>query len=286
MKLIKFQVTPNSSFLSLPKGDMVFGFFASQLFLDENVTLKNYLNEKPKIIFSDFLPNGYLPKPTLPLNFFGIDDSKKKEFRKKSWIKIDELQKGNISKVEEIKFYKTKTVVRNSINRNTFSTDNSGVFAPYGLSEIVFQKDISLYVMFDEKNFNEKTIEQQLVKIGEIGFGKKSSIGKGQFSVKLVENDIKLNIDSNCYLTIAPTILNNDNIEKSYYDVFNKFGKFSNSNTPFKKPALLAQSGAIVKLQQNKHYIGKAINNGYDKVSFVQGYSMVIPLDLRISNGC
>ena len=281
MKLIKFKITPKSSFISFPKGDMIFGFFASELFLDGDKRLENYLDEKPKIIFSDFLPNNYLPKPTLPLEFFGVDDSQKKEFRKKSWIEIDKLQRGNISDVEKIEFYKTQTVIRNSINRKTFSTDDSGVFAPFALEELRFLESVSLYVMFDENSFNQKEIEDRLNRMGKIGFGKKNSIGKGQFEAKLVDNDIDLDIKSNYYLTISPTILNNDNIEKSYYDIFNRFGKFANTNNPFKKPVVLAQSGAVIKLKDNQKYIGKAINNGYNRVSFIQGYSIAVPFDFK-----
>ena len=281
MKLIKFEIIPKSSFISFPKGDMIFGFFASGLFLNGDKRLKNYLNEESKIIFSDFLPNRYLPKPTLPLEFFGVDDSQKKEFRKKSWIKVDELQKGNIFNVEKIEFYKTQTVIRNSINRKTFSTDDSGVFAPFALEELRFLEPVSLYVMFDENSFNQAEIEDRLNQMGKIGFGKKNSIGKGQFEAKLVDNDIDLDIKSNYYLTISPTILNNDNIEKSYYDIFNRFGKFANSNTPFKKPTILAQSGAVINLKDKQKYIGKAINNGYSQISFVQGYSIAVPFNFK-----
>jgi len=281
MKLIKFEITPKSSFLSFPKGDMIFGFFASQLFLSGDKRLENYLDEKPKIIFSDFLLDGYLPKPTLSLDFFNVDDSDKKEFRKKQWIRVDKLQEGNITKVENITLYKSQTVVRNSINRNTFSTDDSGIFAPYGLEEMRFLEPISLYVLYDSNSFKDKEIEKQLNLMGKIGFGKKNSIGKGQFVARLVQNDIDLDKDCNYYLTISPTILNSDHIENSYYEVFNRFGKFSNSNTPFKKPTLLAQSGAVLKLKEKKQYIGKAINNGYKNISFVQGYSIVVPFNME-----
>ena len=72
MKLIKFKIIPKSSFASFPKGDMIFGHFANHLFINEkNDILKNYKDDKiPKIIFSDFLPDNYFPKPSLPLDSF------------------------------------------------------------------------------------------------------------------------------------------------------------------------------------------------------------------------
>jgi hypothetical protein len=62
-----------------------------------------------------------------------------------------------------------------------------------------------------------------------------------------------------------------------YYNKFNRFGKYANSNTPFKKPVLMADSGAVIKLKEYRDYIGKAINNGTNKKSFLQGYSILVP---------
>lgn len=277
MKIIKLDITPLSSFISFAKGDMIFGHFANTLFLQGDERLKDYLNQKPKIIFSDFLPDGYLPKPSLPLESFGVADTAKKDFRKKSWITIENLQNGKLHECEELKFYETTTMIRNSINRHTFSTDDSGIFAPHGVEEFVFKKPPVLYVMFDT-SFHEKEIVTILNIIGKSGFGKKSSIGKGQFSVNQNSNFQGFKqLDTKYYLTLSPTILNNQNIKNCYYDTFNRFGKYANSNAPFKKPILMANSGGVIELNNKQEYIGKGVNNGTNSPSFVQGYSILIP---------
>lgn len=285
MQLIKLKINPKSSFGSFPKGDMVFGHFANHLFSYENNNLlENYLSEKPKIIFSDFLPDGYFPKPSLPLDSFGVEDTEKKEFRKKAWIKIDDIQKTNQKEnYESLEFYKTSEVVRNSINRLTFSTDDSGVFAPYSIEELRFLYQPVLYVMFDDESFKQDDIIKILNKIGKSGFGAKSSTGKGQFEVSL-DSDFKnfKDIESKYYLTLSPTILNSskDIIENAYYNTFNRFGKFFNTNAPFKKPLLMADSSAVIEAKDNNklQYIGRAIENGYENSeSFVQGYSILVP---------
>jgi CRISPR type III-A-associated RAMP protein Csm4 len=281
MKILKYKINPLSSFASFPKADMIFGHFASFLFKSGDDRLKEYLNEEPKIIFSDFLPDGFLPKPTLSLNSFGIDDSQKKEFRKKEYISIQNLQSGNLSKCESISFFRKENIIRNHINRNTFSTDDSGVFVPYSTEELVFLYQPVLYIMYDEKYFDESFITQILKIIGRSGFGKKSSIGNGQFEI-IIDNSFCgfKDMNSDYYMTISPTLLNNqDNIENCYYDTFNRFGKYHSSNQPFKKPLLMANSSAVVKLKNKKKYIGKAIKNG-DK-SFVQGYSIAIPFEFK-----
>jgi CRISPR type III-A-associated RAMP protein Csm4 len=278
MKIIKFNIYPNSSFVSFPKGDMIFGHFAFHLFLEKNKILENYLKDKPKIIFSDFLPDNLLYKPALPLKEFGIKEEDKKDFRKKSWIKISDLQNGNFSNCEDVDFYKKERVIRNSINRITFTTDDN--FTPYSIEEIFFNKKPVLYVMYDEKFFKEDYIETILRKIGKNGFGKKSSIGKGQFDIEIDKkfNGFK-NIETDTYLTISPTILNNlTQIKKAYYNTFNRFGKYAYSNKPFKKPVLMVDSGAVIqtKTSENTEYIGKAFSNG--EKSFLQGYSILVPL--------
>jgi len=279
MKLIKVNITPHSSFVTFPKGDTIFGHFAYHSFLKREDTFKNYINEKPKIIFSDILPDGHLYKPTLPLKAFGVDESEKKEFRKKSWIAIADLQSGALLKAKELSFYKTQVKVRNSLNRVTFSTDNSGAFAPFSLEELNFIYQPVIYVMFDENIFSEAKILERLNLIGKVGFGKKGSIGKGHFSAK-VDNEFKGfdEVKSEFYLTLSPTILNKQpHIKKAYYNTFNRFGKSHSSSTPFKKPLLMADSGAVIKLKEKREYIGRAINNGVERDSFVQGYSIVIP---------
>jgi CRISPR-associated protein Csm4 len=277
MKTIKIKVNPKSSFITFPKGDMIFSYFTYLLFLEKNYILEDYLeNENPKIIFSDFLPNGYFAKPTLPLKSFNVEDGDKKDFRKKEWIKIENLQNGKLEKCEEIEFFKEDSIIRNQLNRKTFTTDDN--FAPYSTNEIIFTYEPVFYCMYDETIFEEKYILEILTKMGKNGFGKKSTIGKGQFEIKKDENfEGFKKIETDYYLTLSPTILNSSKIKRSFYSTFNRFGKYSNSNTPFKKPILMAQSSAVLELEAKKEFIGKSINNGIKNISFLQGYSILVP---------
>jgi CRISPR-associated protein Csm4 len=281
MKLIKLKVIPKSSFASIPIANMIFGHFAKFLYLKNDNRLDSYL-KTPSIIFSDFLPDGYIYKPTLPLDRFNISEDDKKEFRKKEFIKIDIIQDGKINECEELDFFIQKQVIRNKINRNSFTTGEDN-FAPYSIKEYEFKTDVSLYVMFDEEVFKEGEIIEILNMVGRSGFGKKSSIGKGQFIVNL---DTKFrgfkDIGSDYYITLSSTIFKKDEISLAYYDVNTFFGKFYASSTPFKKPVVFAKAGAVVKLKENKKFIGKALNNSYtDEKSLIQGYSIVVPFDLK-----
>lgn len=293
MKLIKVKITPHSSFVTFPKGDTLFGHFAYHSFLKGEETFQNYVDDKPKIIFSDILPDGYLYKPTLPLSHFVNTraeerelERNKKEFKKRNWIKIEQFQNNmklenqkDFYPYEKLEFYETEIKVRNSLNRVSFSTDDSGEFAPFSLEELSFTYQPVIYVMFDEDSFNQEQILERLNLIGKVGFGKKGSIGKGHFSAEL-DKEFKGfdEIESQYCITLSPTILNKQpNIQKAYYNTFNRFGKSHSSQTPFKKPLLMADSGAVVQLEKCKPYIGRGIENGISRQSLVQGYSIVVP---------
>ena len=290
MKLIKVKITPHSSFVTFPKGDTIFGHFAYHSFLKGEEIFSNYVNEKPKIIFSDILPADYLYKPTLPLKAFGVDESEKKDFRKKAWIKIKNLQSGKLKLARACNFYKTDIRTRNSLNRVSFTTGEEG-FDPFSLEEITFLHQPVIYIMFDDNTFKKEEIIKRLNIIGKVGFGKKGSIGKGYFEAEIDESFKGFDkVKSDYYMTLSPTILHKskDVIEekKAYYNTFNRFGKYHSSSVPFKKPLLMADSGAVVKLKEKREYIGGAIDNGINRQSLVQGYSIVVPFKFKgVENG-
>ena len=288
MRLIKLKITPLSSFVTFPKGDTLFGHFAYLSFLKNETTFVNYATDKkPKIIFSDILPDNHLYKPTLPLNTFGVEESQKKEFRKKGWISYENLQKGALKEAVELTFMKKEFNVRNTLNRVSFTTDSSGIFAPYGLEETTFVYQPVIYVMFDS-SFTDKEIEDRLNEMGKNGFGKKGSIGKGYFRAKIDKsfNGFKKLKTENCYMmTLSPTLLHKSKEriadEEVYYNTFNRFGKHHSSSTPFKKPLLMADSGAVVKLKSYEQYIGGGIDNGIGRQSLVQGFSILVPFEFE-----
>jgi CRISPR type III-A-associated RAMP protein Csm4 len=140
--------------------------------------------------------------------------------------------------------------------------------------------------MFDN-TFTKEQIIDRLNRIGKVGFGKKGSIGKGHFRVE-IDTEFRGfdEVESDYYITLSPTILHKSKglIEKAYYNTFNRFGKYHSTSTPFKKPLLMADSGAVVKLKSQEQYIGGAIENGINTQSLVQGYSILVPFKFGESN--
>ncbi len=288
MKLYKTTITPLSNFATSLKGDTLFGQMCWAIrytFGNEKLEclLANY-EDYPFLVVSDGFASGYLPKPSLPSSLLGEDSDKKKENRKNIWLTLSQLQNGEFNKAitDEIAGNKIKTVatVKNSLNYKTFTTDDSGTFSPYSENEsAISPKDIYFLVSDD---FSKDELIQTLQTISQMGFGKNASIGKGFFSFSELE-EVKLIKSSNTFITLAPSVLEGQNIKNSYYEPFTRFGKhgaeLANTN-PFKKPILMANSGAVVVFEEvyTKPHIGKAIKGHSSHENTVhQGYAILIP---------
>ena len=284
MELITLKITPLSPFVTPPKGDTIFGQILSYLFLNGNTIFQNYLNDKPKLIVSDMMPYGYVYKPTLPLDCFKLKDDEavdKKILRKRDFISLENCQKGNLHLCEKVDYLKKSATIKNKINRLSFTTDGKE-FSPYGMEELTFTKELWMFILAEAniKDLIINTIEQ----IGNYGFGKEANIGKGQFKAEVINSNIQDN-NSNFYMSISPTILNDENIQNAWYEPFTRFGKFglnNADNNPFKKPVIMADSSAVVMLKEKKKYFGNSLDNGIkNKPSYIQGYSIAIPIKIK-----
>lgn len=282
MQTLTIKIKPLSAFATIPKGDTIFGQILSYLFLKGDTTFANYLSENPKLIVSDMMPFGYVYKPTLPLDCFanGSLEVDKKELRKRAFITVENLQNGNLHLCERVEFQIKNSIVKNSINRTTFTTEGAD-FAPYGNLEISFIKELWMFILVDEQ-IKDKIL-QTIQDIGKFGFGKEANTGKGNFEIKVIQTPIK-ELKSDYYMSLSPTILYGQNFKNGWYEPFTRFGKFGLHNAyenAFKKPVLMANSGAIISSDKPLRYFGKAINNGNIKPSFLQGYSIALPITIK-----
>ena len=112
MNLYKTTITPKSNFSSKLKADQLFGQFcwAIRYSLGEErlkELLSNY-EQQPFIVFSDAFAKGFLPKPSLPSKLLNENAKEKKQNRKKIWLTLNQLQKGEFNKAktdDEIKIW-------------------------------------------------------------------------------------------------------------------------------------------------------------------------------------
>lgn len=292
MTLYKTTITPRSNFTTPLKGDTLFGqiCWAIRYALGEdrlNELLKDYEKE-PFLIVSDGLASGYLPKPSMPSHLLGENLDLKKENRKKIWLSIEDLQSGNFKNVktnDEIGYELNETAtIKNSINYLTFTTDDSGKFAPYALMEMKFSKQ-DIYFLLDDK-FKLGELEKAFEVVSKSGYGKRASIGKGAFEYSDFEK-VTIKKSSNAFMALSPVVLGYDGPREFYYEPFTRFGKHGGSLAnvnPFKSPILMANSGSVAIYDEicEKEHLGKAISGHSANANTVhQGYAILIATEIK-----
>lgn len=288
MKLYKTTITPTSNFASKLKGDTLFGQICWAIsFLSGEERLRKLLDnyeENPFLVVSDPFPKGYLPKPAMPSVYLGEDGLKKKENRKKIWLTYEQLNKGDFANAKTTKDVNSedfdKVVVRNSINYSSFTTEGDA-FAPYGDKESkISSKDI--YFLIDEI-FELEELKSALRLVGQMGYGKDATIGKGRFTLS-EPSEQNISFDGNTFMALNPFVPSDTPCVELFYEPFTRFGKTGASRAnanPFKKPIILADTSAVICFENRQHlqYVGKAIKDisSYEDVVH-QGYSIVVPI--------
>jgi CRISPR-associated protein Csm4 len=288
MKLYKVLLEPESNFATLLRGDTLFGqlcWATALLYGHERLsTLLGGYKDTPFLIVSDPFVPGYLPKPSLPGALLGESADEKKENRKRIWMKLEDLKNGAYERAktdEEVQNSDTHSVqVHNSLNYLSFNTDGKQ-FAPYSATEYkIGEKE--LYCLLDETQFDKAELDEVLRFVGNYGYGKESSIGKGRFSVGLIE-EVALPQEGTTFMTLGPAVLQGCKCIDIWYDTFTRFGKHgahrAHTNA-FKRPILMSERGAVVKFDstEKKQFIGQAVHDvspAYPDTVH-QGYAIVV----------
>jgi CRISPR-associated protein Csm4 len=293
MKLYKISITPSSNFATTLKGDTLFGqmcWAISYAFKKERLAtlLKDYrVGEKPFLVVSDAFPKGFLPKPKMPSSLLKEKSEEKKLNRKKIWLTSEALQRGAYTEAKsdkEVGSNDTQNMqIHNAINYKTSHTGDG--FDPYGLETwSLSPKDI--YCLIDENQLSIDELKEVLKLLSEMGYGKKSTIGKGRFTIDTIE-EVSIDSCATRFMTLSPFSPKGLEAKNIYYDPFTRFGKFGGSRAyknAFKKPILLADVASVVEFNEIKmhQYLGRAISGLSDIPEYSdtvhQGYSIVLPL--------
>jgi CRISPR-associated protein Csm4 len=293
MKLYKISITPSSNFATTLKGDTLFGqmcWAISYAFKKERLAtlLKDYrVGEKPFLVVSDAFPKGFLPKPKMPSSLLKEKSEEKKLNRKKIWLTSEALQRGAYTEAKsdkEVGSNDTQNMqIHNAINYKTSHTGDG--FDPYGLETwSLSPKDI--YCLIDENQLSIDELKEVLKLLSEMGYGKKSTIGKGRFTIDTIE-EVSIDSCATRFMTLSPFSPKGLEAKNIYYDPFTRFGKFGGSRAyknAFKKPILLADVASVVEFNEveTHQYLGRAISGLSDIPEYSdtvhQGYSIVLPL--------
>ncbi len=307
MKYFKVSIKPVSPFGTVPMSDTIFGqlvWILSDMGEDVSSLLGDY-DTNPFLVVSDFLPFGTGNTPKLPVKYkLDVNKSEKikkiierKKLKKKNRISLNKLYESdnlNNEKItelsEELKnFAKNYEIIRCSINRMTGTTGDG--FDPYAVYETKYYRtsEYEFYFYVADEKYNEKVFTA-LETMGQIGFGKDASLGRGQFSVNNFE-EVEFNTQNkNSIYTLGNIVLENIKSKKMFYEPFTRFGKHGHiravQGNPFKNPVVMALQGALIYHPEEEYFekpfIGKALKGlSFYNDTVHQGYSLYIPVHLE-----
>lgn len=241
----------------------------------------------PPFLITDGFPADYLPKPLFA--DFNIDDpEERKEQKKIDFISLEDfnhVRKGDKYKlkIQEDRIT-TSVTTHNTINRLTNTTPAEG--GVYSLEE-TFIPYITIFVKTISEDWKNRVVEI-LRSLSRGGYGRKKSIGKGQFSLADV-NDFSFEPVENPdgFVTLSNFCpAENDPID-GLYKTFVKYGKLGEELTfcgnPFKKPLVMIKNGSVFKTNSlPKPFYGRMVEGiAPAKPEVVQyGYSFAVPIKI------
>lgn len=322
-QILKFTIRPETAFGTPLVGDTLFGHVCwaiRELFGEAELVslLQGYTDNSPFAVVSDAFPSGYIPLPSLPSVYWKQEgDVDRKVLKKRQWLPIQALTKP--SECWQLEAQSDKDVVHslmeqnslpsvmqmalvgeyvqshNTLNRQTSTTGKGGQFAPYDVSQLWLAADVSwdIYVVLDTQKLSQDKMHQVLSYIGQVGYGRDASIGLGKFTVlDVAPMQWSQPQESNAVLTLAASCPQQFGFDETYsfYHVQTRFGRHGNvqatSGNPFKKPVLMAKTGAVFALKEVKtplDFVGQGITGVSKSLAGTvqQGYAPVIFMKLH-----
>lgn len=318
MTLLKFDIQIESAFATPVVGDTLFGqlCWAIRMRLgNERLSqlLEGYRNGSPFLVVSDMLPQGVLPRPTVPqfllTSVSSLDAKQRKVQKGKRWLPIikstlpmncwlDNALQNDAELLASLGVDTQRKLVdetmhqHNSLNRLTNTTGKGAGFAPYQQPRIWYNTQLvwQVYCVLDEQRLTVSECQQVIADVGLSGFGRDASSGLGKFTVNSV-SVIDPPVSTGYWLTLAPSALAQHDFvaEHSYYQTLVRFGRHGNSavhsSNPFKKPVLLAQTGALLAeaAPTDRQFVGHGISEVSESMpeTVHQGYAPVWPVTLQ-----
>ena len=179
----------------------------------------------------------------------------------------------------------------NRINRAISSTGDAR-FAPFASEQNWYgtNSQWQLYLLHDPARITRDELAQILKNLGHSGYGRDASTGLGKYHLDTLEAEQTLFTRSgNAAMTLAPCCPQGQGFDgaHSYYQTLTRFGRHGNvqatAGNPFKKPVLMAQSGAVFSGERHgRPWIGQGIGGISTTLPATvhQGYAPAIALEL------
>lgn len=293
MELYRVTLQLKSSLVTPLKGDTIWGHVVWGIANHEgDNAVADFIEEckskEPALIVSSAFPHGTLCRPIprvqkreksmTPEMYAQIKKSKKSIYAKAADFFAGEKDSG-----EEIQLnnpFGLHSVTHNSINRFTNEVIEGSL---YSVPEIWSKTDLfDIYVL---TSYKANRIKQLCEWAFENGYGADSSTGKGVISVLGEPEIVKPKNKTSTYLALGPFVLSeNCSVQDLRADTFVRNGKiggsFVSSLSPWKKPVVLFNEGAVFTSREPLQFAGKLITDVHSDSRICQaGFAPVIPIE-------
>lgn len=294
MKVYRIRLKAYSPTLSPFQADTIFGHLCWMVacqggYKSVEEFLEPFKAGIPPFVISDGFPAGYLPKP-LSLDFSIKDPVERKEMKKIDYLPSEYFCHAiNGTSFEpsglELPIQKKSTTSHNAISRITNTTVEGSL---YSLEE-AFIPQVDIYIKVKDEEWKNK-LKGLFEDLSQSGYGKKKSIGKGQFCIEdILDPPFSEVKDANAFVTLSSFCPREDDPTEGIYKTFVKYGKlgeeFNFCGNPFKKPLLMVKTGSVFKTQgQPKEIYGRMIEKIAPAKPEVLQYAYAFAVPIRITD--
>lgn len=312
--LYRLRLQPHGATLSPWQADTLFGHLCWQVYFEQGkIGLNNFLapfcEGTPPFVLSDGFPGDWLPRPILPASPTASDEANK-QTKRMPWVTSAEFgvalrgEDPGVSQ-SELPAHKPQVVLKNQINRLTGTTsgaDDDDTGNLYALDEIAFyqgsetRESVPVSVYFwaqDTAQAEEVTRLINLLARG--GYGKKKSVGYGQFTVGDCEPSVfTYPDDADAVVALASFVPRQTDPTNGYYRTRVKYGKLGEGGivdgkaySPFKFPLVMLTAGSTFRATGARDFVGRLVTgihpqdlNGDELAQYA--FAPVVPIKLPV----
>ncbi len=256
--------------------------------------IAEYEKEGPPLLVSNGFPGDFLPRPILPDKPVTERTafSKAKTQKNIKWLTLDEFtrtQNGEEPDLSEKDSGTLSVTLKNQINRLTSTTGgNEGKNTGYLFSFNQYYGEIvSIYLKIADDFV--KTTEELFQNLSKSGYGKRKTVGYGQFGIQSFEEfrGFKSPPKANGFVSLSNFVPAVDDPTLGYWEILVKYGKlgedYAITGNPHKKPLLMFRAGSCFYDTPCKEYYGRLVRGLSPQYPKVVQYGYALPVPLKLS---
>jgi CRISPR-associated protein Csm4 len=233
--------------------------------------IARYGNGKPPLLVSNGFPCDFLPRPILPdkpvTERSAFSEAKKQKTIR--WLTLDEFNRtlngDTLNLTENIDSGSMSVTLKNQLNRLTGTTSgNEDETIGHLFSFKQYHGEtVSIYLKIADDFV--KTAEELLQNLSQSGYGKRKTVGYGQFRIQSFDEFPGFNSPqgANGFISLSNFVPAEHNPLKGYWEILVKYGKlgeeYAITGNPHKKPLVMFKAGSCFFDIPCREYYGRLV---------------------------